>query len=143
MFEIMPYGFRRVAAYNPFREMEEMSRSLWNDMNANPFRTDISEKDGVYTLETELPGFKKDDISIDIEKDSLTISAERKEEEEDEGRSFIRRERFYDRFLHVEFVNLLLDNGGLGLFGRSLFILRRIFRRLDEFVHGKRRRVHC
>lgn len=99
MFEIMPYGFRRVSAYNPFREMEEMTRNFWNDATVNAFRTDISEKDGVYTLEAELPGFKKEDISIDLDKDSLTISAERKEEnEEGDETNYIRRERFYGSY---------------------------------------------
>ena len=100
MFEIMPYGHRRVVAYNPFRELEEMSRSFWNDTNLNAFRTDITEKDGVYTLTAELPGFKKEDISIDIDKDCLTIAAERKDEseEEDKERNYVRRERFYGSY---------------------------------------------
>ena len=100
MFEIMPYGQRRVVAYNPFRELEEMSRSFWNDTNLNAFRTDITEKDGVYTLTAELPGFKKEDISIDIDKDCLTIAAERKDESEDEDkeRNYVRRERFYGSY---------------------------------------------
>ena len=99
MFDMMPYGFRRVSAYNPFREMEEMTRNFWNDTGVSAFRTDISEKDGVYTLTAELPGFKKEDISIDLEKDSLTISAERKEESEDgEETNYIRRERFYGSY---------------------------------------------
>ena len=99
MFEMMPYGFRRMTAYNPFREMEEMSRSFWNDASVSAFRTDITEKDGVYTLSAELPGFKKEDISIDLEKDSLTITAEHKEESEDgDETNFIRRERFYGSY---------------------------------------------
>ena len=100
MFEIMPYGHRRVVAYNPFRELEEMSRSFWNDTNLNAFRTDITEKDGGYTLTAELPGFKKEDISIDIDKDCLTIAAERKDESEDEDkeRNYVRRERFYGSY---------------------------------------------
>lgn len=100
MFEIMPYGHRRVVAYNPFRELEEMSRSFWNDTNLNAFRTDITEKDGVYTLTAELPGFKKEEISIDIDKDCLTIAAERKDESEDEDkeRNYVRRERFYGSY---------------------------------------------
>ena len=100
MFEIMPYGHRRVVAYNPFRELEEMSRSFWNDTNLNAFRTDITEKDGVYTLTAEHPGFKKEDISIDIDKDCLTIAAERKDESEDEDkeRNYVRRERFYGSY---------------------------------------------
>lgn len=100
MFEIMPYGHRRVVTYNPFRELEEMSRSFWNDSNMGAFRTDITEKDGVYTLTAELPGFKKEDISIDIDKDCLTISAERTVENDEEGNepNFVRRERFYGSY---------------------------------------------
>ena len=99
MFEIMPYGFRRASAYNPFREMEEMTRSFWNDASVSDFRTDITEKDGVYTLSAELPGFKKEDISIDLDRHSLTITAERKEEsEEGDETNYIRRERFYGSY---------------------------------------------
>lgn len=98
MFELMPFGYRRVSAYNPFRELEEMSRSFWENDQVSAFRTDISEKDGNYILSAELPGFKKEDISIDLEKDCLTISAERKSEDSEENESFVRRERFYGAY---------------------------------------------
>ena len=100
MFELTPFGYRRVSAYNPFRELEEMSRSFWNSSELTVFRTDIRKEDENYILEAELPGFKKEDISIDIDKDCLTISAERKseEEEEDKESSFVRRERYYGSF---------------------------------------------
>lgn len=99
MFELMPFGYRRVSAYNPFRDFEEMSRNFWDDANVSAFRTDITEKDGVYTLEADLPGFKKEDISVDIDKDCLTITAEHKSEEKEENAdSYIRRERFYGSY---------------------------------------------
>lgn len=100
MFELTPFGYRRVSAYNPFRELEEMSRSFWNDSEITAFRTDIKKQDGNYILEAELPGFKKEDISIDIDKDCLTISAEHKSEdnEEDKDKGFIRRERYYGSY---------------------------------------------
>ena len=77
-----------------------MSRRFWNDNEVSAFRTDITEKDGNYVLEAELPGFKKEDISIDLEKDCLTITAERKSEsdEEDSERNYVRRERFYGSY---------------------------------------------
>ena len=50
MFELMPFGYRRVSAYNPFRDFEEMSRSFWDDSNVSAFRTDITEKDGKYII---------------------------------------------------------------------------------------------
>ena len=99
MFELMPFGYRRVSAYNPFRDFEEMSRSFWDNNNVSAFRTDITEKDGKYVLEADLPGFKKEDISVDIDKDCLTISAERKSEEKEENAdSYIRRERYYGSY---------------------------------------------
>lgn len=100
MFELTPFGYRRVSAYNPFRELEEMSRSFWNDTELTAFRTDIKKQDGNYVLEAELPGFKKEDISIDIDKDCLTISAEHKSEEneDDKDKGFIRRERYYGSY---------------------------------------------
>ena len=99
MFELMPFGYRRVSAYNPFRDFEEMSRSFWDNNNISAFRTDITEKDGKYVLEADLPGFKKEDISVDIDKDCLTITAEHKSEEKEENAdSYIRRERYYGSY---------------------------------------------
>ena len=46
-------------------------------------RTDISDKGDAFVLEADLPGFKKDDIKIDLENDRLTIKAERHSEHED------------------------------------------------------------
>ena len=99
MFELMPFGYHRVSAYNPFRDFEEMSRSFWDNNNVSAFRTDITEKDGQYILEADLPGFKKEDISVDIDKDCLTITAEHKSEEKEENAdSYIRRERYYGSY---------------------------------------------
>jgi HSP20 family protein len=43
----------------------------------------LAEKDGVYTLEVELPGVKKEDIQINVEANLLKISAIRKREDEE------------------------------------------------------------
>lgn len=73
---------------------------VWNDAEVSGFRTDIKKQDDKYILEAELPGFKKEDISIDIDKDCLTISAQRKTEETDEKgeNGYVRRERYYGSF---------------------------------------------
>ena len=45
-----------------------------------------------------MPGFTKDDINIEFNKGTLTISAEKKEEkEEKDEKKYIRRERFYGK----------------------------------------------
>ena len=64
------------------------------------FHTDLVEKDGEYVLEAELPGFNKEDISIDLKQDILTISAIHDEESEDKknDKKYLRRERRYQSY---------------------------------------------
>ena len=101
MFELIPFdrSFRRMANFDPFREMDNMERSFFGNANiVSAFRTDVSDTGDAFVLESELPGFSKDDINIDIENDCLTISAERNYEEKDEKQSYIKRERFYGSY---------------------------------------------
>ena len=101
MFELIPFdrSFRRMANFDPFREMENMERSFFGGGNVvSAFRTDVSDTGDAFVLECELPGFKKEDIGIDIENDCLTIAVERKLDEENKKPNFVKRERFYGSF---------------------------------------------
>ena len=87
MFEIMPFDRRSYRmSYNPFRELEQMEKNFWGDQQVNPFRTDISETADGYKLEADLPGFRKEDIHIDIDDDILSIHAEHKDSKGEKGR---------------------------------------------------------
>lgn len=60
---------------------------------------DIKERENEYVVRTDLPGVRKEDISITLENGVLTITAERKSEEvEKEGEREIRREVRYGRY---------------------------------------------
>ena len=63
-------------------------------------KCDIYEKDGNYHIEMDIPGFKKEDISIEVDDGYLTIEAEKNTEnnEENEDRNYIRRERSYNSY---------------------------------------------
>jgi len=63
-------------------------------------KCDIYEKDGNYHIEMDIPGFDKSDIKIEAKKDYLTISAEKKNEvnEEDKKKKYIHRERSYGKY---------------------------------------------
>ena len=103
MFELIPFDRRgsRVSVYDPFRMIDELERSFFNN-NTHPavsaFRTDVTDTGDAFVLDAELPGFKKEDIKIDVENDCLTISAERKLDEEEKQKNYIKRERFYGSF---------------------------------------------
>ena len=109
MFGLVPY--RKISTNNTsslFREMEELERrffgdsftSLFKSEGTTGFRTDISDQGDSYLLEADLPGFDKDSIHIDLSEDTLTISAERhsEHEEEDKKGSYVCCERSYGQY---------------------------------------------
>ncbi|RNC84728.1 MAG: Hsp20/alpha crystallin family protein [Balneola sp.] len=59
---------------------------------------DVSETETLFEVSVVLPGLKKEDISVDLEKGKLTISGERKFENKDEGKNFHRVETQYGKF---------------------------------------------
>jgi HSP20 family protein len=57
----------------------------------------VIEKENGYELEIVVPGFKKEDLKVNVDKNVLTISAEKKEEENKSGK-YIRKEYKYVSF---------------------------------------------
>ena len=102
MFELIPFDRRgrNVSVYDPFRAFDELERSFFGSAGRamSAFRTDVTDTGEAYKLEAELPGSKKEDIKIDVENDCLTISAERKLEQDDNKPNFVKRERFYGSY---------------------------------------------
>ena len=100
MFELRPYSRNSMSTWNPFSEMEEMERRFFNNdfftgRGLAEFKTDITDEGDYYELKADLPGFKKEDVKLDLDNGYLTISAQRNEELDDkdnEGR-YIRQER--------------------------------------------------
>ncbi|MDO4338298.1 MAG: Hsp20/alpha crystallin family protein [Eubacteriales bacterium] len=69
---------------------------LYGKNTQNMMKTDVRETDGTYELDVDLPGFKKDQINVQLKDGYLTISAAKgldKDKQDDKG-NFIRRERF-------------------------------------------------
>ena len=138
MFDMRPYrnnNDRRnnLSAYNPFREMDAFERNFFNDPFGSwfdhsalaSFKTDIKDNGDSYTLEADLPGFRKEDIHIDIDDDILSIQAEHKDsnDEKDGKGDYIRRERYYGSYsrsfnvseIDVENIKAAYENGVLTL----------------------------
>lgn len=73
-----------------------VNRELYGNHAANLMRTDVKEVEDGYRLDIDLPGFKKDEIHVQLEKGYLTVSAAKnlnRDEKDKEGK-FIRRERY-------------------------------------------------
>ena len=101
MFEMRPYRRNSMSTWNPFSEMEEMERRLFNNdffsgRGLAEFKTDITDEGDYYELKADLPGFKKDEVNVELENGYLTISAAKgldRDQKDGEGR-YIRQERY-------------------------------------------------
>jgi HSP20 family protein len=89
-----------LSSYEPFLgRLDELlfrPAAAWeNRVDSLPIRFDVRESPEAYTVHAELPGVKKDDIHVQIERNEVTISAEaRREGEQKDGDKWLRTERF-------------------------------------------------
>ena len=81
----------------------DFDRDFWGRKNPlygknakNIMKTDIREHDAGYELDIDLPGFKKDEINVELENGYLTISAAKglDKDEQDKKGKYIRKERY-------------------------------------------------
>lgn len=76
-------------------------RRFWSDpfsffstgSGMTAFGTDIVDNGDSYLLESDLPGFRKEDIHLDLQGDTLTVTAQRSDEREERKEQYIRCER--------------------------------------------------
>lgn len=71
---------------------------FWNEFDKpvkleKIMKCDIYEKDNNYVIEMDMPGVKKEELNLDIEKGYLTVSYEQKIDETEEEKKYIHRER--------------------------------------------------
>ena len=82
---------------DPFEMMMPQSRNpLYGKHAKNLMKTDVRETENSFEVDMDLPGFKKEDVNLDLKDGYLTISADKaldKDEKDDKGR-YIRQERW-------------------------------------------------
>ena len=79
------------------RNMWNVDKTLYGKNAARLMKTDVHETENAYRLAVDLPGFKKEEISIQLKDGYLTISAAKgvdKDEEDKKTRRVIRQERY-------------------------------------------------
>ncbi len=79
-----------------FRGLGRVENKLYGDRAGRLMKTDVHEKDGQYAMDIDLPGFKKEDIKVELHDGYLQVSAVKglNEEEKDEKGKLIRQERY-------------------------------------------------
>ena len=110
-----PWGWN----VSPFRAMQRMAdemdrmfddfgfgrRSLrrWREMGSELWAPDVEvfQKNNELTIRADLPGLKREDVTVDITDNDICIQGERKHEKEEEREGYYRSERGYGSFCRV------------------------------------------
>lgn len=79
---------------------DDIPRFFFTESAERPaaFRTDIQDLGDHFLLEADLPGFQKEEISLDLKGDILTVTAHHQEEKEAHTGRYLCRERRYGDF---------------------------------------------
>ena len=78
------------------RDFRNIEKKLYGKNAAHVMKTDVTEHDDHYEIAIDLPGFKKEDVTIGLENGYLTVGAAKggdKDENDKEGK-LIRQERY-------------------------------------------------
>jgi len=85
-------------------EMDDLFRSFFGDWNLPSWgatrwpAVDVAENENAFVVKAEVPGCNADDINVSVHGNILSISGEKKVEEEQKGKSYYHIERSYGSF---------------------------------------------
>ena len=88
--DLMNFSFPR------FRDFDDTERKLYGKNAAHVMKTDVREHDDQFEVDIDLPGFKKEEIQLNLESGDLTVSAAKALEEDKNNKQgkLIRQERY-------------------------------------------------
>ena len=88
--DLMNFSFPR------FRDFDDTERKLYGKNAAHVMKTDVREHDDQFEVDIDLPGFKKEEIQLNLESGYLTVSAAKALEEDKNNKQgkLIRQERY-------------------------------------------------
>ncbi|MBK6303676.1 MAG: Hsp20/alpha crystallin family protein [Arcobacter sp.] len=114
--------------FDPFKQLKEIEKSLYTQVGNNEgvtaFVPTVNTREGefAYHVDVDLPGVKKEDIKVDLNKGILTISGERKTKEEVKQEDYYKIETYFGKFsrsftlpdnVDIENIEAKSDNGVL------------------------------
>ncbi len=103
---------RSIVRWDPYADMEQMRHRMdriFGDLRPwrlaprvgsqiGYFPLDVSETDEAFEVEAALPGVNPEDVEVQVHGDTVTIKGNAKEEAEEKGKDWLRRERRYGVF---------------------------------------------
>ena len=117
-----------ITKFDPFKQLREIEKSLYsqntNNEGVSAFVPTVNTREAefAYHIDVDLPGVKKEDIKVDLNKGVLTISGERKTKDEVKQEDYYKIETYFGKFsrsftlpdnVDIENIEAKSDNGVL------------------------------
>ena len=138
MFRLVPYGRNQVTKNND--NFLSLMDDFFNDDFFNrgfvpaefskydSFKIDVKDNDTEYLIEADLPGIKREDLTVDYKDNKLVIQVKSKDEVNEEKNNYIHRERkqmqmersFYMKDVKAEDITAKLEDGVLAIHAPKL-----------------------
>ena len=113
--------------FDPFKQLRDLEKAFYTvskNEGVSAFVPVVNTREGefAYHVDVDLPGVKKEDIKVDINKNILTISGERKTKDEIKREDYYKVETYFGKFSRsftlpenadVENIEAKSDNGVL------------------------------
>ncbi|SPE22225.1 Heat shock protein Hsp20 [Burkholderiales bacterium] len=111
--------FRGLARFDPLgRDMEDLFKGFFltpmplQQTGSGQIPIDVTEDEKTYKVRAEIPGFNREEISVSVNGDQVTISAEtKKEREEKKGDQVVLRECYYGKQYRAFMLPQAVDDG--------------------------------
>ncbi|MDY0171122.1 MAG: Hsp20/alpha crystallin family protein [Thermoguttaceae bacterium] len=104
---LVPWEARPLPMFDTLRrEMDRLMDNFFGEGDGGRLesfspRMNLAETEDHYEVTVDLPGMKPEEFDIQLQDNELWITGERKQEAEQQGRTFHRVERYYGRFRRV------------------------------------------
>ena len=85
------------------REMRNLDRKLYGRKAGREMLTDVKEHDDHYDLEIELPGFKKEELNVELNDGYLTVTASKSHDQDKEKNGKLLRQERYSGMMSRSF----------------------------------------
>ena len=85
------------------REMRNLDRRLYGRKAGREMLTDVKEHDDHYDLEIELPGFKKEELNVELNDGYLTVTASKSHDQDKEKNGKLLRQERYSGMMSRSF----------------------------------------
>lgn len=139
MLSLTPYRRNTIARNDDVVDLYNMVDRFFNgvqkpfsELEKTTFKVDVRENDDEFLIDAELAGFTKDEVCIDLDDGTLYISAEKKEEKNEETDKYLHRERSFTSMKRGVFLPSVDEEGIKANFEDGVLKIKVPKRKKDE-----------